>query len=77
MIRVIMQLVARSNCARLHMDRKRLKMLVLERFGARNKLMVNLHKWQRFDANFYPNEISNIYGTFPRHGGGLEAAVQR
>ena len=67
MIRVIVQLVARSNRARLHMDIKILKMIVLEIFGARNKSMVNLHKWQRFDANFNPNAFSNIYGTFPRH----------
>ena len=57
MIRVIIQLMARSDRARLHMDRKRLKMLVLERFGARNKSLINLHKWQRFDANFYPNAL--------------------
>ena len=57
MIKVIIQLVARLNRERLHMDRKRLKMLVLERFGARIKSMINLHKWQRLDANINPNAL--------------------
>ena len=57
MIRVIIQLETRSNRARLHMDRKRLKMIILERFGAKNKSLINLHKWQRLDANMNPNAL--------------------
>ena len=57
MIGVIIQRETRSNRARLHMDKKRLNLLVLERFGARIKSLINLHNWKRFDTNFNPNAL--------------------
>ena len=57
MIRFIIKLETRSNRARLHMDTKRLNLLVLERFGARIESWINIHNWKRFDTNCNPNTL--------------------